>query len=99
MDRRRFAKLIVAAVVGVRVADELLPAANDFVAVYPFPDTGGGYFVHEDFADALKAELPWPPLPITDEQIADAVVDVADHLYPIGSSITLDDGRVLTRRA
>lgn len=47
MDRRRFAKAIAAAVVGVRVADKLIPDASP---------------------------VPWPPPPITQEMLDDAVI-------------------------
>ncbi len=49
MDRRRFAKLIVAAVVGVRVIDELEP-------------------------DRPLQTTSWPPAPITQEMLDDAII-------------------------
>ncbi len=52
MDRRRFAKLIAAAVVGVRVADELVPEPAAPITDELLADAGG-YLVHEDFAEAI----------------------------------------------
>jgi hypothetical protein len=64
MDRRRFAKLIAAAVIGVRAADEVLPAGPTLfgepvtVAAHPTAkDATGGYLVREDFAAELDADL------------------------------------------
>lgn len=59
MDRRRFARAILAAVLGVRVADELMPAALPASMSYHV-DPDGDHIV------------PWPASPVTDEQIKDA---------------------------
>lgn len=65
MDRRRFAKLIAAAVVGVRVADEVLPAGPLLLedARTNIMDGPGS-----DFNDAT-----WPPSPITQEMLDDCI--------------------------
>ncbi|KKM65071.1 hypothetical protein LCGC14_1494950 [marine sediment metagenome] len=57
MDRRGFTKLIAAAVLGVRVADKLLPAARSWSMSHYVNPAGA---------------VPWPPSPITDELLADA---------------------------
>jgi hypothetical protein len=58
MDRRRFAKLIAAAVVGVRAADEVLPAGPTLL----------GQPVTEAASPTRFARL----VPITTEQLGDA---------------------------
>ena len=67
MDRRGFTKLIVAAVLGVRVADEVLPAgptllgqpateADAFSMSY-YVNPHGGFLVPGDLAEQIEADL------------------------------------------
>ena len=58
MNRRGFTKLIAAAVLGVRVADKLLPAARSWSMSHYVNPAGA---------------VPWPPSPITDELLADGL--------------------------
>jgi hypothetical protein len=70
MDRRRFAKLIAAAVIGVRVADEVLPAGP---TLFGQPVTTAAHPTANDFDAAT-----W--IPVTNEQLADANMATVDQL-------------------
>ena len=56
MDRRGFTKLIAAAVLGVHVADKLLPAARSW-SMSHYVNPAGGFLVPQDFAEQIEADL------------------------------------------